>query len=157
MIKKISLLITFLVINTNIFSAIITHDKVNVREKPDTTSSVIFSLNKGKEVWIKEVGKEEKIDKFGSHYWYSVSFASSPNNFSEGWIFGAFLVNKISENRVNLRAEASLESKVIRSLKKGTKVIIHDLKTIIEQEYAEWYYVELPDKEKGWVHSKYVK
>lgn len=66
---------------TKDFNAFITGDKVNIRTKPTTSSSIVKQLNSGHPIKVTE----QKKAKDGT--WYYIQTASG----TQGWVFGKYV------------------------------------------------------------------
>lgn len=97
------------------------NSRVNVRESPSKHADVIG---------YKELGSEITLDGKTNGRWLHIVNANLEN--SDGWIYEGNVVYSVpreinTEHKAtvnNLRARSSADGKIIKTLKKGTKVIV---------------------------------
>jgi N-acetylmuramoyl-L-alanine amidase len=120
---------------------------LNVRSEPDLNSSVIGTLQKGDTVTITA----------SVPGWYQIQFGNS-----EAWINDQYiqinqngetntegdsnssLTGKVTVESVNIRSEGSFNGKVVAKASKGDRF------QLLKKE-SNWYQVELPDGQMGWI------
>lgn len=107
-------------ISADSVSVTITGNVVNVREKPDISSSVITQIKKGQTFLVKDQVND----------WYEISLSTGKSGWIANWLAEKQTANKsmkigtVSANALNVRSEASLNGPVIGKLAKGEKVSI---------------------------------
>ena len=107
---------------------------VNVRWEPNTSSSVIKILNKGKEVLI--------LDTKGN--W---SFIKDPMNNKKGWISSKFIQINIRYITQNANVRNNPGGKILKQINQGKKVIVLD-------EKGKWAFIkDVSTNKTGWVHQ----
>lgn len=141
---------------------VLTFRGLNIRKSASPNSQIIGTLMKDAKITILgETEKFYKIDHNGRDGYVSKKYIKilsynnnkanknlrktvkeeNKENDNEGIIIG---------NDLNFREEASLTSKIIRSLTKGSKVII------LDKSNKDWYKIKFNNKE-GYVSKKYVR
>ena len=107
-------------ISADSVSVTITGNVVNVREKPDISSSVITQIKKGQTFLVKDQVND----------WYEISLSTGKSGWIANWLAEKQTANKsmkigtVSANALNVRSDASLNGPVIGKLAKGEKVSI---------------------------------
>ncbi|MGI6778087.1 MAG: SH3 domain-containing protein [Acetivibrionales bacterium] len=120
---------------------IVTAGSLNMREKPDITSSILTSIPADEKVAIL----------FQTGDWYKVRYQDA-----EGWVYKQYIstfgesvnLGSINANDVNIRMQPSLSAKVSDRLNAGEKVRVWD-------RTGDWYKISYKDKE-GWVHKDFL-
>lgn len=135
----------------------VTASKLNVRASASTSSAIVSSIRKGtKEDLHGKTGDWYKI-KMGSQWGYihgkyvKVTSTSSNSDSSGEAITAPADLDRgeVTASNLNVRASASTNSKIISSLRKGTKVDLQD-------KTGDWYKVKIGSR-SGYIHGKYVK
>jgi len=126
-------------------TATITGEIVNVREKPDTSYSVITQLKKGETYpIIKE--KDE---------WYEIELPSGGSGWIAGWLASKEKITaksnegSITVQGLNVRSKPRTDSDVLGKLNEGDKV------KIIEESNG-WSKISF-ESETAWISSEYIK
>lgn len=120
-------------------TGVVNGTNVNVREGTNTTYPLLFQLNKGEQVTIKE-------EKNG---WYLVD-AKKGSGWVAAWLVGNTGNAQASRNAiitgsiVNVRLEPSTDSSRV------TQVKAKDVVQIIGQK-ADWYQVKTSSGKEGWI------
>ena len=146
--------------------AVITGNKVNVRNNSNTSSRILKQLNVGHPVSVSK-----KVSQLDGD-WYYITTAGG----TKGWIKGDYLTFKEQnlsyqeiENRkkslpatgevntikLNVRDIPSLQSsKVIEQLDSGEFVLVHN---IFAEEKRDWYHIKTKNYRDGWVAAKHIR
>lgn len=122
------------------FDGIITGNYVNVRVNGTISSEVICQLNEGDRVNV--VGEKDK--------WYKVElprktpvYIHKSNVAKKGDVF------VVNDDNSKIRLAATESSGVVGRIKK-------DISLNILKEYLDWYEIEAPKGNYGWIFSSYV-
>ena len=123
-------------------TGVVKGDILNIRKSPSTSADILEQLEKGMSVTVVS-------SKDG---WYKVSYKGIT-----GWVSSEFVTVKqvssqsatIKEDNVNLRENASTDSLVLRTFKKGTSVSVLS-------SSGNWYKVRTSDGKVGWVFSDFI-
>ncbi len=123
-------------------TGVVKGDILNIRKSPSTSADILEQLEKGTSVTVVS-------SKDG---WYKVSYKGIT-----GWVSSEFVTVKqvssqsatIKEDNVNLRENASTDSLVLRTFKKGTSVSVLS-------SSGNWYKVRTSDGKVGWVFSDFI-
>ncbi len=122
---------------------------LNMRQKASISSKVLRSVKKGTKVSVTKVsGSWGKIKYSGKTGWVSFSYlkkVSTSSAASKAVKTGKY---KTTIN-LNMRQKASISSKVLRNVKKGTKVSVTKIS-------GSWGKIKYSGK-TGWVALKYLK
>lgn len=129
-------------------------DSVNVRKKPDVSSSVAFKAKKGSEVWVTG----------GSGDWFKINLDGS-----EGYIFKKYVSvggdggasttlsslftawkGSVTASSLRIRSGPSKGYDAVTTLSKGTILSVLG-------ESGDWYYVELSNGTKGYASKDYIQ
>ncbi|WP_335869246.1 SH3 domain-containing protein [Bacillus sp. 2205SS5-2] len=134
--------------------AIITVDRLNVRNEPSLRGSILGTVQKGNTVYVLRGQKDWVEIQYGtSTAWVSSSFiqyvkketAPPPQEPTTNALYGTVTVNKL-----NVRNQGSLNGQIIRSVSNGEKYKILD-------EQSNWAKIQLSEKESGWVAGWYLQ
>lgn len=139
---------------------IITATSLNVRSEPTTKSQVIDLVYKGMNVTLVE---EIVTGDSANPVWVKISYLDDKvgyvsKNFVKVLVDfnGNYLTTgTTTATWLNMRSEASVFSKILTSLKKGTPVIILEEKHTSDT-YKLWYKVQ-SDGQTGWIAGKYLE
>lgn len=120
----------------------ITGSVVNLREEPNTSSTVLDQLEKGTQV--KVVSSKDN--------WYKVNY-----NGITGWISADYItvkevtlgVGTVNVDVLNVRTKPSTDADVVAKLNKGDKV------TVLSAS-DNWYKIRMDDKTEGYVFGDYI-
>jgi len=120
---------------------IVTADTLNIRNAPNTSSNVMFTVSKDETVEITAESGE----------WFKIKY-----NGQEGWAFGQYIsrigevesLGIINSSNVNVRSEGSLSAQVVDKVNTGDKVTVTG-------RTGDWYRICYADKE-GWVFKDYL-
>jgi cell wall-associated NlpC family hydrolase len=120
---------------------IVTADTLNIRNAPNTSSEVVFSVSMDEIVEILAESGE----------WFKIKYDGQ-----EGWAFGQYIsrigevasLGIIDSNDVNVRSDGSLAAQVIDRVNTGDKVTV-------TERIGDWYKIGYADKE-GWVYKDYL-
>jgi SH3-like domain-containing protein len=122
---------------------------LNMRQKASISSKVLRNVKKGTKVSVTKVsGSWGKIKYSGKTGWVSFSYlkkVSTSSTASKAVKTGKY---KTTIN-LNMRQKASISSKVLRNVKKGTKVSVTKIS-------GSWGKIKYSGK-TGWVALKYLK
>ncbi|MCI1655585.1 MAG: SH3 domain-containing protein, partial [Lachnospiraceae bacterium] len=122
---------------------------LNMRQKASISSKVLRNVKKGTKVSVTKVsGSWGKIKYSGKTGWVSFSYlkkVSTSSAASKAVKTGKYktMIN------LNIRQKASISSKVLRNVKKGTKVSVTKIS-------GSWGKIKYSGK-TGWVALKYLK
>ena len=124
---------------------------VNLRKGAGLNYGVIRTLHKNDAVTASDSAKDER-----GVIWYKVKFGGKT-----GWVSSKYISDKPVgkanielTGKVNLRKEASKESKSLKTIPGGT--VLTFTKTAKDGRGVVWYKVSY-DGSTGWVSSKYAK
>lgn len=139
---------------------ITTATSLNVRSKPTVNSQSLALIYKGTKVSILE---EIETDDESNPVWFKISYL----NGATGYVSKRYVnvltnpdgtyrnVGVTTAKLLNVRADATLFSKVITRLYEGSNVIILDSKETNDY-YKKWYKVNY-DGQVGWIAGKYLE
>lgn len=138
---------------------------INVRSQPTTGARVVAQISAPSRVTLLPA----KPVTQGGYTWRAVKL----DNGTQGWVVSQFLEtaqgaavsrrnSSVSERRryirgdkVNIRQDASPQSRIISVLGEGTPVTLMSDRLIQSQGYT-WAKVRLPNGEIGWVASQFI-
>ncbi len=119
----------------------ITSDRVNVRAGPDLNFEIIYSLDKGQKIEVKE-------EQFG---WYRIQLPEECVLYINKEFVSKDADNYLAKAEgVNVRSGAGFEFNVVGQLSKGSKI------EVIREE-LKWYGIKATPDCSGWVNSKYIR
>jgi SH3-like domain-containing protein len=123
-------------------TGIITAEGVNLRDKADEHSNIIGKLKKDEKIYILvNFGNWYKVianDKTG---WVSSEYVNT-DNLTDIWGY-------LTGDKVNLRNDPDLSSKIITKIKINTQIKIYC-------RLGEWYRISVNDS-YGWLHCEYAR
>ncbi|MED4401049.1 SH3 domain-containing protein [Metabacillus fastidiosus] len=124
-------------------------NSINIRKTPSTNGSVIGKMNNGANInIISEQGKWMEIrfnnNKGWVHSDYVTFTKENPKQNTDNKKLGTVTVTSLK-----VRTKGTLDSNIIDSITKGTKV------TILEEK-SNWYKISYSGKKTGWVSSSYI-
>ncbi len=123
----------------------VTADTLNVRSGSSTKSKVIGSVKKGTKL---------SVQKKESNGWYKIDFKGKTGYVSGTYVKATTSATKttytVTADTLNVRSGSNTKSKVIGSVKKGTKL------TVQKKESNGWYKIDFKGK-TGYVSGTYVK
>ena len=133
---------------------------VRMRKGATTSSKVIVKLAKN----TKITRLEKKVAYKNGYYWDKVKLS----NGTIGYVATNYLSSiktsnstettktvKVNKNNVRLRKSATISSKILKTLKKGTKVTVLQKKIKYKNGYY-WDKVKLSNGTVGYIASKYL-
>ncbi|MFB6802752.1 SH3 domain-containing protein [Peribacillus butanolivorans] len=126
-------------------------DRLNVRSEPSKSSASLGKLNKNTMVTVYRIENEwVEIDFQGSHGWVAESYIELGKNKSETRINKAGATARVTVSGLNVRKNASPNSKIIGSVNK-------DETYQVLQTTGQMTQLQLSDSKKGWVVSWYLE
>jgi uncharacterized protein YgiM (DUF1202 family) len=121
------------------FTGKIKGNKVRIRLEPGVDSPVLHELSAGDMVVV--TGEQNDF------------FAIRPPKGLKAFVYRTYVIDDIVEgNRVNIRAEPSLEAPVLAQLNKGDKIDGH-----VSPLNTKWLQIALPDQVRFYIASEYVE
>lgn len=139
----------------------VTASKLNVRSKVTTSSTSLGTVVKGTQVTILSSTKDKK-----NVTWYKITVLIREKKVT-GYVASKYISKnktyryvmrdgKVTASALNIRASTSTSSKIMATVKKGTKVKAYKTLTV---KGITWYKVKLTVKGKtiyGYVYKKYI-
>ncbi|WP_062104587.1 N-acetylmuramoyl-L-alanine amidase [Bacillus niameyensis] len=127
-------------------SVIVTGEIVNVREKPDTSYSIVTQVRKGETYPVVSV----------ENGWYQIKLPSGQEGWVAGWLVDKQTITSssttsgtVSASSLNVRSEPSSTSSKVGTLEKGERVKILD-------DNNGWSQIEF-NGNVAWVSSQYIE
>lgn len=147
-------------IPSNVQTAIITVDSLNVRDAASLQSKIIGKLQKGEKIEISSSTKEWVEFNFkGQKAWISSQFVeiesksndqTNTENEATTPSSPSGIVGTVTANALNVRSKGDLTSKIVGSVIKGSAFVILE-------EKNNWSKIEYSPKNYGWVNTWYLE
>lgn len=127
----------------------VTASSLNMRSGPSTSYKNILTLKKGYKLTILEKKSGWYKVKYSNKIGWSIDDYIKIVTTSNATTQQVLFTGEVTASSLSVRASATTSSKIITTLKKGTKIAV-------VQKSNSWYKINT-SKGYGWVSSKYVK
>lgn len=163
----------------------ISSNKVNIYKVPEVNGQAVINLKKGTRVKLERVLLETIKNRTGHWAFVDTGIKDKNGDTIKGWVLDVYLKEEFSRidssekgnpettkysiltgDNVNVRAEATTNSKVLLQLKKGARVKVlewSDIEFTVGDKTGYWVYIDTGVKDKkgktikGWIVDIYLK
>jgi hypothetical protein len=145
-------------------------DKLNLRDKPNLTSKVVYQLTEGEDVvFLGKKTKEEVTIQLRETNYTAPWVLVQAKNGTQGWVFAGGLKKKnkmeVTADKTKLYADPDLKGLVLTECKKGDVVTYKEYQTDVKTPFQiggktvndVWVMVETSLGYRGWIPSPYLK